>query len=122
MLSEIKRLANELQPAVIANRRHLHAHPELSYQEFETANFVKRQLDEIGISWKSMPNTGVVGFLQGEKSSDRTIALRADMDALPITEINAINYVSQNKGVMHACGHDAHTASLLGAAKILHQL
>jgi len=122
MLNEIKRLANELHPAVITNRRHLHAHPELSYQEFETANFVKKQLDEIGISWKSMANTGVVGFLQGEKSSDRTIALRADMDALPITEINVINYASQNKGVMHACGHDAHTASLLGAAKILHSV
>jgi len=122
MLNEIKRLANELHPAVITNRRHLHAHPELSYQEFETANFVKKQLDEIGISWKSMANTGVVGFLQGEKSSDRTIALRADMDALPITEINVINYASHNKGVMHACGHDAHTASLLGAAKILHSV
>ncbi len=122
MLNEIKQLANALQDSLIANRRHLHAHPELSFHEFETAAFVKKQLDEIGVAWKPMANTGIVGMIQGEKSSDQVIALRADMDALPITESNAVDYASLNTGVMHACGHDAHTASLLGTAKILQSL
>jgi len=122
MLNEIKQLAHALQDSLIANRRHLHAHPELSFQEFETSAYVKRQLDEMGVSWKPMASTGITGIIKGEKQSDKVIALRADMDALPITEANAIDYASLNKGVMHACGHDAHTASLLGTAKILQSL
>ena len=116
---EIKQAARRIYDDVIENRRHLHAHPELSFLEYETSGFVKQKLDEMGISWKPMADTGVVGMIQGEKSSDRTIALRADIDALPITEANDVSYASQNKGIMHACGHDAHTSSLLGAAQIL---
>jgi len=122
MLNEIKQLAHALQDSLIADRRHLHAHPELSFHEFETAAFVKKHLDEIGVAWKPMANTGIVGMIQGEKSSGQVIALRADMDALPIKESNAVDYASLNTGVMHACGHDAHTASLLGTAKILQSL
>jgi len=122
MLNEIKQLAHQFHTTVIENRRHLHAHPELSYHEFETAAFVKKQLEEIGITSQLLANTGVVAIIQGDKPSNQVIALRADMDALPITESNDITYASQNKGIMHACGHDAHTASLLGAAKILHAL
>ncbi len=119
MVTEIKLLARELEETIITNRRHLHAHPELSFHEYETAAYVKKQLDAIGIPWKPLANTGIVGMIQGEKTSDQVIALRADMDALPITESNTVNYVSRNAGVMHACGHDAHTASLLGVASIL---
>lgn len=122
MLTEIKKIAQELEETLITNRRHLHAHPELSFHEFETAAFVKKQLDDMGVRWKPMANTGIVGIIEGEKASDHVIALRADMDALPITETNAVNYASLNKGVMHACGHDAHTSSLLGVAKILQTL
>ena len=123
MLSnDIKQLADELQKITIATRRHLHAHPELSFHEYETSVFVKKQLDEIGITWTPMANTGVVGIIKGDKASDRVIALRADMDALPITETNTLDYTSLNQGVMHACGHDAHTASLLSAARILQSI
>lgn len=116
---EIKQLAKEIYSNVIENRRHLHAHPELSFCEYQTSDYVKTKLDEIGISWNAMANTGVVATITGGKSSDGIVALRADMDALPITEANDVAYASQNKGVMHACGHDAHTSSLLGTAKIL---
>lgn len=122
MITEIKRLARDLEETLITNRRHLHAHPELSFHEYETAAFVKATLDDIGVAWTTMANTGVIGIIRGEKKSDRIIALRADMDALPITESNQVNYASNNKGVMHACGHDAHTSSLLGTASILQSL
>ena len=104
---------------VIKNRRHLHAHPELSFVEYETSAFVKARLDEMNITWKAMAGTGIVAIIKGEKPSEKIVALRADMDALPITEANNVVYQSQNQGVMHACGHDAHTASLLGTAEIL---
>jgi len=103
-------------------RRHLHAHPELSYQEFQTAAFVQKQLSFFGIDHKLMGGTGVVGIIEGKNPSKRIIALRADMDALPIEEENDVPYRSQNAGVMHACGHDVHTTCLLGAAKILNEL
>ncbi len=119
---EIKQLAKGVFSNVIETRRHLHAHPELSFCENETCAYVKARLDEIGIPWKVMANTGVVAVIQGEKQSSEVVALRADMDALPITEVNDVDYVSRNKGVMHACGHDAHTSSLLGTAKILQSI
>jgi amidohydrolase len=124
MLKEkIKSLAQELKEEVISNRRHLHANPELSYQEFETANFVKQKLEEIGIhKIESKATTGWTALIEGKNPTKKVIALRADMDALPIVEANEVSYKSQKEGVMHACGHDAHTASLLGAAKILHQV
>jgi len=121
-MKRIKSMAAELQPELLRIRRYLHAHPELSFGEFETARFVKNYLAECGIPFKAMTETGVVGLIQGKNPQHKCIALRADMDALPITEANETAYRSQNEGVMHACGHDVHTTCLLGAAKILHQL
>jgi amidohydrolase len=102
-------------------RHHLHAHPELSYKEFNTAAFVKGELDKLGIPYQAMAETGVIAVLEG-RPSERVIALRADMDALPIQEENEVAYASTIPGVMHACGHDVHTTCLLGAARILHEL
>lgn len=123
MLKEkIKSLANQIFPEVIANRRHLHANPELSFEEFETSAFIQTKLDELGIPWENMANTGVVGLLKGKLSSNKSIALRADMDALPIHEVPGRVYGSQHEGKMHACGHDVHSSSLLGVAQILSTL
>lgn len=119
LLQQIKELASEIQENVIENRRHLHAHPELSFHEYETSSFVKARLNEMDIASESIAGTGIVALIKGDKSSEQVVALRADMDALPIKEANQVDYVSQNSGVMHACGHDAHTSSLLGTARIL---
>jgi len=118
---KIKTLASGYFEKYRQVRRHLHAHPELSYQEYNTSIFVQDQLKELGIPFTVMAETGVVGIIQG-KSSDRVIALRADMDALPIQEENNVSYASTVSGVMHACGHDVHTTCLLGAALILNEL
>ena len=122
LLEKIKTLAAAGQPENIAIRRHLHANPELSYQEFETCKFVQVQLTKIGIPFTVIATTGVLGIIEGKNPSKRVIALRADMDALPIIEENEVEYKSKNEGVMHACGHDVHTTILLGAAKILWEL
>ncbi len=123
MLSEkIKLLAKQYAPELIDVRRYLHAHPELSYQEFKTAAYVKDKLTEFGIPFESKATTGVLGIIKGNNPDSSVIALRADMDALPILEENDVPYQSINKGVMHACGHDVHTSILLGAAKILNEL
>jgi hippurate hydrolase len=119
---KIKTLAQEYAGEFVAIRRHLHAHPELSYQEFETSAFVQQKLQSWGIPFEVKATTGLVGVIQGRNPNSRVIALRADMDALPILEENEVPYCSQNKGVMHACGHDVHTTCLLGAAKILNEL
>ncbi len=119
---KIGRLAQEFHPEVISNRRHLHANPELSFEEYETSAFVKSKLDELGISYQKMADTGIVAHIKGSKPSDKVVALRADMDALPILEANDVPYRSKKDGVMHACGHDVHTSSLLGTAKILSEL
>ena len=103
-------------------RRHLHQHPELSFQEYQTCQFVQQQLSAWGIPSQVMAKTGVVAFLEGQAPNSRRLALRADLDALPIQETNAVSYRSQVDGVMHACGHDVHTTCLLGAAKLLHSL
>jgi amidohydrolase len=122
-LEKIKFLSAQHARQVIAMRRHLHAHPELSYQEFQTARFVAGQLTSMGIPCEEgVAQTGVVATIKGKNPDSKLIALRADMDALPIQEINDVPYRSINAGVMHACGHDAHTASLLGTAFILHEL
>lgn len=118
----INQLAGKYADEFISIRRHLHAHPELSYQEYETAGFVKKHLDAIGIPHTTMAQTGVVATIEGKNPGSRIVALRADMDALPIKEENQIDYKSANEGVMHACGHDVHTTCLLGAAKILHEV
>ena len=122
LLEKIKTLAAEGQTENIAIRRHLHANPELSYQEFETCKFVQGKLTEIGIPFTVIATTGVLGIIEGKNPGKRVIALRADMDALTILEENDVDYKSKNDGVMHACGHDVHTTILLGAAKILWEL
>ena len=107
---------------VIAIRRHIHAHPELAFQENKTAEFIASKLKQYGIPYEtSIAKTGVTGFIEGKKK-DKIIALRADMDALPIKELNDVVYKSKNDGLMHACGHDAHMAMLLGAARILNEI
>lgn len=116
---KIKALAKEFAPAQIAVRHHLHANPELSYKEFKTAAYVKAQLSDIGITAEEKATTGLVAIIEGKNPASRVIALRADMDALPIQEENDMPYKSTVPGVMHACGHDVHTSILLGAAKIL---
>ena len=123
MLKEqIKDLAAKYSDEFIEVRRHLHANPELSYQEFETSKFVQGKLSSFGIPYEIMAETGVVGLIKGKNPGSRIVALRADMDALPIQEENNIKYKSTHPGVMHACGHDAHTTILLGAAKILNEI
>ncbi|RYE17701.1 MAG: amidohydrolase [Sphingobacteriales bacterium] len=119
---QIQALAKNIYNDVVANRRHLHAHPELSFHEVETSVYVANKLEELGLEYHKMADTGLVALIKGDKPSDKVIALRADMDALPITEANDVPYKSTNVGVMHACGHDVHTSSLLGTAKILTEL
>ncbi len=121
MLEKIKSLSALYKNEFIEIRRHIHANPELSYKEFETSAFIQSKLIEWNIPFKIMATTGVVGLIKGKQGSDRVVALRADMDALPIVEENDVPYKSKNIGVMHACGHDVHTTCLLGAAKILNE-
>ena len=122
LLEKIKSLAKQHQAENVSIRRHLHANPELSYQEFETSKYVQAQLKAIGIPFTVIATTGVLGIIEGKNPGKRIIALRADMDALPIIEENKVDYISTKEGVMHACGHDVHTTILLGAAKILWSL
>ena len=120
---QIKTLANEYGQEVVAIRRHLHANPELSYQEYNTAKYVAEQLRKTSLEpTEGIAKTGVIALIEGKNPNKKVIALRADLDALPIMETNNVSYKSTNEGVMHACGHDVHTASLLGTAKILHAL
>jgi len=119
---KIRELSGNIFSGVVANRRHLHSHPELSFHEVETSAFVARKLEELGLEYHKMADTGLVALIKGDKPSNNVVALRADMDALPILEANDVPYRSQNNGVMHACGHDVHTSSLLGTAQILTSL
>lgn len=122
-VNKVKALAEKYFDEVLAIRRHLHQHPELSFQEHETSKYVKEKLESYGIEVQAgVAGTGLVGFIKGENPESKYIALRADMDALPIYEQNEVPYKSQNEGVMHACGHDVHTSSLLVASKILSEL
>jgi amidohydrolase len=123
MKERIQALARQFQPQVVALRRHIHSHPELAYQESNTAALVAEQLTKLGMEVSTgIAHTGVVGLLKGCNPDKKCIALRADMDALPITEQSDKPYRSQNNGVMHACGHDVHTSNLLGVAMILAEL
>jgi len=123
MKEQILLLARQYHAYAVANRRHLHMHPELSFQEVQTGQFVAARLAELGIKHKhGMAGNGVVALIEGKNPKKRVIALRGDMDALPIREANKVPYKSRNEGVMHACGHDVHTSSLLGTARILHEL
>ena len=122
LLEKIKALSNSIAEETVANRHHLHMHPELSFQETATQAYVEKQLNAWGIPNSRLANTGVVGIIEGTNPGKKVVALRADMDALPITETNDVPYKSTNPGVMHACGHDVHTSSLLGTAHILQQV
>jgi len=123
MRNRIKELSKKYKEEVISNRRHLHANPELSFEEYHTSAFVEKQLRSYGIiDIEKKADTGLVALLKGKNPDKKTVALRGDMDALPITETNDVPYKSTNAGVMHACGHDVHTASLLGVARILQEV
>ena len=124
MIEQIQEIAKSNHQRVVEIRRHIHRHPELSFEEYETTTYVKKILRELEIEiLDSGMETGVVGLIRGNMdSSDACLALRADLDALPIQEENQVDYKSVKNGLMHACGHDVHTASILGAAMILNQL
>jgi amidohydrolase len=120
---KIKLLAKNYYPQILAVRQHLHKHPELSFKEFETSNFIQEQLQKAKIPFTAgHVETGIIALIKGRNPEKRTILLRADMDALPIEEKNDVPYKSVNQGVMHACGHDVHSACALGAAFILNDL
>ncbi len=119
LVEKIKALSTSLAQETVGNRHHLHMHPELSFQETKTQAYVESQLNAWGIPNSRLANTGVVAIIEGKNPTKKVVALRADMDALPIIETNDVPYKSQNPGVMHACGHDVHTSSLLGTAHIL---
>lgn len=123
MKEQIQQLAKHYSQEFIEIRRHIHAHPELSFQEVETAAYVRKKLDSWGIPYTAqVGGEGVVAVISGKNPSSRAVALRGDMDALPIEEKTGVEYQSKKKGIMHACGHDVHTTCLLGAAKILNEL
>jgi amidohydrolase len=121
--SKIQALSESLLTDWISIRRHIHANPELSFQEFNTSKLIQEKLSEEGISFTpGWVKTGITAFIYGRNPESRKFSLRGDMDALPILEKNNVDYVSKNHGVMHACGHDVHTTSALGAAIVLHRL
>ncbi|HEY1030640.1 MAG TPA: M20 family metallopeptidase [Flavipsychrobacter sp.] len=123
MINRIREKAAQYYPEVQAIRHHIHSHPELSFEEYKTAEFISGKLTAWGIKHQTgVAGTGIVALVEGKNPGKHCIALRADMDALPIQEANDTPYRSKNDGVMHACGHDVHSSCLLGAAKILHEL
>lgn len=123
MKNKIQALAKAIYQDVVDIRRYIHANPELSFEEVETGKYIARQLDLLGIEYvHGVAENGVVGLIKGKNPDKKVIALRADFDALPILEANDVPYKSTKPGIMHACGHDVHTASLLGTARILKQL
>jgi len=107
---------------LVSVRRHLHKNPELSLKEFSTATYIEEQLESMGINYRRVGETGILGTITGKNGNGKTVLLRADIDALPVHEETSTSYQSHNAGIMHACGHDVHTASLLGAAKVLQSL
>ncbi len=123
LIDIIKQKSKEKLADIISIRRYLHENPELSFHEVETGKFVAQKLSDYGIQYvHGVAKNGVVGIIEGKNPNKKIIALRADMDALPIQEANEVSYKSKKAGVMHACGHDAHTASLLGVSQILNEL
>lgn len=120
----VKNLIEKNKDYILEMRRYFHMHPELSFEEFETTKKISEELDKMGIQYEiptEEPKTGVIGLIKGGKPG-KTVALRADIDALNVTEENDVDYKSQNVGKMHACGHDTHMAMLLGAAKMLKEV
>ena len=123
IINNIKALSHAQREEVIGWRRWMHRHPELSQEEYGTMAFVAERLREMGLEPKTgIGKTGVMAMLKGNGDHSYCVALRADYDALPITECTGLDFASENPGVMHACGHDMHTCSLLGAVKILTQM
>lgn len=123
LIDKIKTLSESLHKETIANRHHIHANPELSFQETQTAKYVISQLEKFGVKIKSgIAGNGIEAIIEGKNPTKKIIALRADMDALPIIEDSDKPYKSKNEGVMHACGHDVHTSSLLSTVNILNQV
>jgi amidohydrolase len=123
LIEKIKQLSAKYHEDTVAIRRHLHAYPELSYNEVKTAAFVAQQLNDYGIECQTgIAGNGIMAWIRGKNPGKSLRALRADLDALPINELNDVPYKSQHQGVMHACGHDVHTSCLLGAARILNTL
>jgi amidohydrolase len=123
LIDKIKKRTDEIFQDIVSIRRHIHSNPELSFEEEKTSAFVSQRLTELGITHtKNIGGYGVVGIIEGKNPGSKVRALRADMDALPIVEQNDVAYKSKNPGVMHACGHDVHTSSLLGAAQVLNEL
>lgn len=118
-MSNLVKEVEAVKSYLIETRREFHQNPELSLKEFRTASRIEEELTKFGIKHSRVGETGVLGILKGDKPSDKVLLLRADIDALPINEVGDVEYISKNPGVMHACGHDAHTTCLLAAAKIL---
>ena len=118
----IKQLTEQHFDELVATRRHLHSNPELSFEEHETTKFIAKKLKETGYDLQAITETGGYIDIKGKNPESKTIALRGDIDALPIFEQNTADYKSKNEGVMHACGHDVHTTCLLGAVRILDEL
>ena len=123
MKEVIQNLAKKYHKEVIGIRRHLHMHPELSFEEFQTSKYICNWLDKQNIPYRGgYVKTGIVAHIKGKNPEKRVIALRGDIDALPITETSDVPYKSKNEGVMHACGHDVHTSSLMGVARVLNEM
>lgn len=124
LVDKVQSLAKQYFTEIQSIRHHLHQYPELSFEEHETSTYIIEQLQKIGITEikKGVAGTGIIAYIRGNNPESKEIALRADIDALPIIEANDVPYKSKNEGVMHACGHDVHTSSMLGACKILHEL
>ncbi len=118
----LRNMANSLQDKLRELRHQIHSNPELSFEEFETSALIKKELDRMGIPWQAMAGTGVCALIEGRNPSSKVVGLRADMDALPIQEVEGRPYGSRNPGKMHACGHDVHTTCLLGTAELLNNL
>ena len=123
MINQIRAKATNLLGEWKRIREHIHAHPELSFQEFETAKFIASELNKMNIPFtQGIAGTGIVAIIEGKNPTQKCLAIRAELDALPITELNDVPYKSRNEGIMHACGHDVHAACLLGVAKLMHEM
>lgn len=123
MIDKIKEISIEIFEEIVGHRRHIHTYPELSFKEYETSNYICEVLGQHGIPFETgIAGTGVVALIEGRNPERKCVALRGDMDALPIQENTGLPFASKNDGVMHACGHDMHTSSLLGCAIILDRI
>lgn len=123
MINKIRQRAAELWAESKRIRHTIHANPELSFQEYETSKFIAAELTKLNIPFtQGMAGTGIVAVIEGKNPSKKCLAIRSELDALPITEINDAPYKSKNEGIMHACGHDVHTAALLGVANVMNDL